>query len=408
MRILLLEDDDAKAKRIEKVLLDTAGKSTKLITVKNVADARNQLDADYFDLLILDIRVPFRDGEQADNNGGIHLLKELLEDEKHKRPRYVVGISGVDDLYEDSNRIFLAHGWALFRYSPTTPEWADSLRYFVNHIICLEQTDVHHQVKNQPNADVVIITALENPEFRYLKSVFPELKGPRPLDSKTLIWEGELQLSTGTFRVVAGHCWQMGLTASSLFMERLITKFNPKLIAMTGICAGYPDSVELGDVIIATQSWEWQGGKIIEGEGNQQGLLAAPESYRASQELIATLTQLKINNSEILDVLNRYVPEDADMKWNIHFGPVVSGLSVVSSKKAMNEIRLQHRKILGLEMEAYAIYAAANFHPANPASIVIKGVCDFGDASKANGHQRIGSLRSAVVLRALIESFLKN
>ena len=361
------------------------------------------LDGKRYDLLIIDIRVPFRSGESADDNGGIHLLKEILEDEQHRRPRYVVGISGAEDLFDESNRIFASHGWALLRYSPALPEWADSLRYFVDHILEIDEFQKNNE-QSISKADVVILTALEHPEFSGVRTVFPELKGPRPLDLKTLIWEGDLVIGTDRLRIVACSCWQMGLTASALMIERLLSEFRPKLISMTGICAGYSDKVALGDVIVATQSWEWQGGKIVEEKEMGRKLLPAPESYRASQELVTALSVFKANKRGVNDVLEKYSPSENEKSWGLHFGPVVSGLSVIASNQMMQEIRNQHRNILGLEMEAYSVYAASNFHPINPKCIVIKGVCDFGNESKADDFQKIGSIRSAAVLRALLES----
>lgn len=403
MKILLLEDDDEKARRIKSVL-DSVGKELFLVEVKaDVASARARLDEDLFDLLILDIRVPFREGEASDDKGGIHLLKELLEDEQHKRPRYVVGISGAEDIFQESSLIFRSHGWALLQYSPVLPEWADSLRYFVEHIIRSDKLQIHKEPKS-PKADVVIITALENPEFSGVKTIFPELKGPRPLDSKTLIWEGEITVGSEKIRIVSSSCWQMGLTASALLVERLLSEFQPKIIAMTGICAGYRDVVSLGDIIVATQSWEWQGGKIVQGEDELRKLLPAPEPYRASQELVTALSIFKTDKRLINEILNRYCPSEMEQTWRLHFGPVVSGLSVIASQREMDDIRTQHRKILGLEMEAYSVYAASHFHPISPRCVVIKGVCDFGDEAKGDDFQRFSSIISATVLRAMLES----
>jgi nucleoside phosphorylase len=89
--------------------------------------------------------------------------------------------------------------------------------------------------------------------------------------------------------------------------------------------------------------------------------------------------------------------------WNVHLGPMLSGLSVVANGDVMTSIARQHRNVLGLEMEAYAIYAAATFAASDCKALVVKGVCDFGDAGKEDSVQKIAAHRSAMVLRAILE-----
>lgn len=399
MKVLLLEDDDSKANRVREVIVSAAGGYADICTCNDVATARQNLNAAVFDLIVLDVQVPIRRDEAPEDTAGVELLKELLEDGAHKLPRYVVGVTGIERLYDDCSTVFSAHGWALLPYSPASGEWADALRYFVGHVarhaVAQQQTGA-----TEAPVDVVILTALEQPEFYGLKTAFPELKGPRPLDEKTLLWEAEIPGPKRPLRIAATFAWQMGLTATALLSERLITSLRPSLFAMTGICAGFPDSVRLGDVIVATQSWEWQGGKLVPGKDGTS-LQPAPEPYRPSAAVLTALKQCTSLDA-VREVISKYFPSDSGSSWTTHFGTLVSGLSVVAAKEKMDEVRLQHRKVIGVEMESYAIYAAARFHPLSPHSIVVKGVCDFGDSSKNDAFQLPAAIRSALLLRALI------
>jgi nucleoside phosphorylase len=284
----------------------------------------------------------------------------------------------------------------LLRYSPSDHTWADSLAYFVKHIGAISGAS-----SVLPRADVVILTALEDPEFSAIRTVFPELSGPRSLDEKTLYWEGEISIGGHSLRIVAGYSWQMGLTAAAVLASKFISAFKPKIIAMTGICAGFEDDIALGDVIVATQSWEWQGGKLKD-SADGTALAAAPEPYRASRTLVTDLHALSANTKLIDAVTREFFPRDIGSTWKVHFGPMVSGLSVVASSTVMAEVKTQHRKMLGLEMEAYAIYAAAEFNAYECQRIVIKGACDFGSAEKSDNFQNISALRSALTLRSLL------
>lgn len=400
MRILIVEDDQAKYQRIcEVVKACRSVEDSSLFEItraSTVADSRQLLSTQNFDLMVLDVRVPIRDNEDPDDNAGIQLLEQLFLDDEYNRPKYVVGISGVEALYQSASKKFHRHGWILLQYSPTDQTWCNALSYFVRHIDTLAVP-----VEKHAPADVVILAALEDPEFTSIREVFPELQGPRTLDGKTLFWEGEVTGNDGPLRVVAGYSWQMGLTAAAVLADKFLNEFKPKLLAMTGICAGFEKTINLGDVIVATQSWEWQGGKIKDGPEGPT-LAAAPEPYRASQSIITNLRSLSLDKDFHLSLTRQFYPQDTGQTWSLHYGPMVSGLSVVASATVMAEAQQQHRKMLGLEMEAYAIYAAAELNSHECKRIVLKGVCDFGTSEKADNFQKKAAMRSALSLRALI------
>lgn len=407
MKILIVEDDLHKAARISSVLKGCVPKNDpvggRLIHAKNIADARQHLSETEFDLMVLDVRIPIRYGEDPDDAAGIQLLEQLFIDEEYQRPRYVVGLSGIEHLYTEAAAKFHRHGWILLKYSPTDSYWSDSLAYFVKHI----NTVAGNTLPTHLPADIVVLAALEDPEFVSLREVFPELNGPRTLDGKTLYWEGEIEIGGTTLRVVAGYSWQMGLTAAAVLTDKFINTFKPRLVAMVGICAGFEMDIALGDVIVATQSWEWQGGKIR--DTNQGPTLSiAPEPYRASQSVITDMHAMTAGKGFAQNITTRYFPQDTGSVWKVHFGPMVSGLSVVASAAVMDEAKLQHRKMLGLEMEAYAVYTAAEFNSHDCLRVVLKGVCDFGTSVKADNFQKIAAMRSCICLRTLLERTPQN
>lgn len=67
-------------------------------------------------------------------------------------------------------------------------------------------------------------------------------------------------------------------------------------------------------------------------------------------------------------------------------------------------IRKHNRKVVAIDMEACAVYAAyaASVHP--QPSITIKSVCDFADARKDSSVQRFCSAASMRVVAAAIRA----
>lgn len=396
MRVIVLEDSDEKFAHVSEVLRGEGLHDENVARAKNVATARALMSNEQFALLVLDVQVPMRDGEDEDSQGGIYLLKEILFDDTCRRPSYVVGLTGVPEVYASQAPLFQRQGWALLEYSASLSGWSQSLRDFLRHI--------RKTVPDNPpveTADVVLLTALADPEFTALRRVFPELNGPKPIDERTLAWKGEIFVNGKTLRIVAGYSWQMGLTAAGILAERFISRFQPKIVAMSGICAGRRGKVGLGDVVVGTQSWEWQGGKIADSDGEAE-LLHAPEPCRAPADLILSTRNLIAKPTWRGQLEERYV-QTSDTQWSVQLGPMLSGLSVVANGDVMTSISRQHRNVLGLEMEAYAIYAAATFASYDCKALVVKGVCDFGDAGKEDSVQKLAALRSAMVLRAILE-----
>jgi nucleoside phosphorylase len=88
----------------------------------------------------------------------------------------------------------------------------------------------------------------------------------------------------------------------------------------------------------------------------------------------------------------------------IKYGLIVSGSSVVAHAEQVKEIITRHPASLGLEMEIFAIYTAAqkSIGPKKPAVIGIKGVADFGDGLKHGKIQPHASILSFYVMLALV------
>jgi nucleoside phosphorylase len=78
----------------------------------------------------------------------------------------------------------------------------------------------------------------------------------------------------------------------------------------------------------------------------------------------------------------------------------------LADAEAVNEIKSQHRDLLGIEMEAYGVYAAAAFASRpQPKAIALKSVCDFADADKNDSAQRFAAYMSAQVMRTFFDRY---
>jgi nucleoside phosphorylase len=74
---------------------------------------------------------------------------------------------------------------------------------------------------------------------------------------------------------------------------------------------------------------------------------------------------------------------------------MASGASVIADDDAARSIVTQQRELLAIEMEAYAVMAAAEYvDDPKPIAIIIKSVCDYADAKKNDDWQKYASYTS--------------
>jgi nucleoside phosphorylase len=90
----------------------------------------------------------------------------------------------------------------------------------------------------------------------------------------------------------------------------------------------------------------------------------------------------------------------------MHIGPIASGSAVVADESVLPAILEQQRQLIGLEMEAYGLMAAAHAASPKPIAFVLKSVCDFASAKKDDRFQAYAAYTSANALRVFLEKYI--
>jgi nucleoside phosphorylase len=96
---------------------------------------------------------------------------------------------------------------------------------------------------------------------------------------------------------------------------------------------------------------------------------------------------------------------------SVHLGPFASGSSVVVDPSKLDLIKEHQRKLIGIDMEAYGVYYAANncSKPKPKAVISMKSISDFADQRKSDDFQGYASYTSAqYAFRFFTERVLPN
>jgi nucleoside phosphorylase len=318
------------------------------------------------------------------------------------------------------------------------------------------------------HVDILIVNALRM-EFdaaeAALRAIGVVLE-PSSTDHNATCSLGTLPTNDGARSIGLARPTRMGAVPVVTLASSLVERLRPICLAMSGVCAGNPDNVALGDVIVAEIAYAYDEGKRtkdgFEGDHRQiplsdrwqrmaqelslEGLstygaaseeerriwfleqLAAgvdPARHPAREryldgtlwgELVRALeregliervgSQFKLRTAGIdaVDVRRAYdMAPVTRLPFAVHVGPVASGNAVVKDGVTWNSLKAQGvRTALGLEMEAAAIAQVAHRLEV-PYWIVAKGVMDYADPKKDDRFKLFAALASAQVLVRLLQ-----
>ncbi|MFB9439734.1 phosphorylase family protein [Streptomyces showdoensis] len=244
---------------------------------------------------------------------------------------------------------------------------------------------------------------------------------------------------------------------------------QPGCLAMCGVCAGNPDEVALGDVVVADPVYEWDEGKQspagLKGDHRQFRLdhrwLHAVQDFTPSglpshrpaddEDALPWLLERLYRGQDPRShpALRRYFPEgtwgarlrqweqggwigraragleltdqgaesvqrrlydDVDgprrLPFEVVAAPMASGSAVVADPGLWARLqRMGARKIAAVEMEAATVATVAHQHRV-PYCLIAKGVMDHADSDKDDRHKRFAARASAEVLYALLARLL--
>ncbi|WP_170411330.1 phosphorylase family protein [Ruegeria atlantica] len=370
MKVLIVEDNPEKLASVQQ---EVSSRFSDFATTIDAADCLSEASKliyeRTYDLIILDLMLPFRHGDTPTDVS--EEVLDLVKGSSNNQSTNAIALTGFDDLVDTRIRSFAEAGIGLVLFDEERQQWKQTLALELE------------KVKAVPAIDFLFVCALEK-ERQALKHSGATLGAPinyRGLDC--------ISVEIGKLRGVCVRTARMGLVEAAICTAKSIDYFNPSVVAMPGICAGFDDETKLGALIASDICWEYQTGKWTD-EGFKMEAYGVNMSPEARSE-IATILAEDPTGSRYKDGLFN----DEVSSSTIQLAPSTSGSAVVSSAEAMERIGTQHRKVAGLDMEMFSVYQAASSSQRKPVFFGAKTVVDLGDAQKNNHLQTPGSVLSA-------------
>jgi nucleoside phosphorylase/CheY-like chemotaxis protein len=406
MKILIVDDLPKKIKALVDTLNECRVNREDILIAQCAIEAKRILMHTHVELMIVDIMLPQRPEDTPTVQTSLELLTELLEDETYKTPAHILGVTAYLEAMAEAQPLFQEQTWGLLQFDESTTDWAIPVCNAVEFIRRrAEQPIVAHY-----DVDICVLTALSDPEMKAVYRLPWEWQPPTPLDDSIFVRKGSLLIEGVRYSVVAACAPRMGMVASALTASKLIESFRPRILAMVGICAGIKSKTNLGDVIFADATWDWQSGKKVAIEkkdgGHNAGRLEIAPHQLPVPEFLRSRVRNFADDSDVWNAIREGWPSPPASRLKLIIGPLASGSVVLADSQTISEIQTQHRSLVGIEMEAYGVLAAASSSSKpRPIPVVFKAVCDFADSEKNDAMQTYASYTSA---QALHEFLIRN
>lgn len=387
LRVLVVDDEHEKVVAIS-TELNKLGLPIHIESRTDAASARRLLQSERFDLVLIDVSLPDALDTGPSPMAGFDFYDLISIDDQIYIPRSILFITAKEDKLEESRAEANARGVELCEVHPASEIWRPFLaaraRLVYRHVKSEGSTDV----------DVAVITAMRTPELSEVLALDYGWQRKRfPGDPSTYHF-GVATTDGRSIKVVAVAASRKGMSASAAVAAKVATKLKPKYLVMLGICAGIPGKTNLGDVIVASSTWDWGSGKHTQDESGS----VVFKTGALQSTLDPTLLEIARDVGEELEVRQKiragWTAAMPAGEFSVHAGPMATGASVLAHEGLVEGIVDQNRDVLGIEMEAYAVMAAAE--SCKCGAIVLKSVCDYADASKSDDWQKYAAYTSAM------------
>ena len=247
--------------------------------------------------------------------------------------------------------------------------------------------------------DVVIITALSKERdavLRHLNSVEEITVKDRTYYKSVIQHENGRDSCT----TVVLSLPNMGNTEAAIATTQAITIWNPSQVIAVGIAGGVKkgESRYLGDIIVADQIVGYEPGRITDGKTERRFQVIRP-----AYKLIETARNLRPEEWVFGATKSRPDGSSGRTVPNVHFGVVASGEKVVADENLVKELQSSWSQLIGIEMEGYGVGLAAFEAETVPGMLLVKGICDWADASKKDEWQEYAADITAAFIVALLK-----
>ncbi|MBY2914133.1 hypothetical protein [Rhizobium leguminosarum] len=391
MRILLIEDSEKKIEEIQKILsLVSVGAAIEPTIIRTMSEAVKTTSLLQYDLIILDLMIPYLPGANPSSDAGYELLRELRKSGPNQFTK-VVSISAYPDEVSVYREKFDQLAVIITAFDDDG-SWISTLKAVISELQAARQI---------PRAvDFLIVCALDEEREGYQLT---DLRRISDVSVKGLNVRFVKSDECGIGIILRTS--SMGLVTATYETALALQIFATDVVAMSGICAGFSSKVSLGQLVCASLAWEYQAGKW-----SKDGFEIAPLQVPLPAGTRGVIDNYFDDENLVRDVeqkLGRMASMPTELS-KPKIAPMATGSAVIAELSKLQHIKVQHRQVAALDMETFGVYYAAHQqYPQVQHYFSIKTVVDLADSSKDDHLHAYGSALSAHVVTEVIKRIRK-
>ena len=389
MKILILEDDIDKMKEITSEIIMFEA-NAEIITSENQMDFSTKLERHLYDLIIIDLMVPLSKDQIP-----IDLTETLIYKIRD------------EDCVNTNTKIL-----AMTKYPEAAHKCVDDLSVVGLQIGHYSDNDQWKSLllknlkssKPQEIYDFVIVCALQK-EAKAFEQVLSNIS---PSENIMGLECRRVKVADSNGLIIT--CPRMGLVVASIVTTKALEYFKPKVICMSGICAGLKSSgAKIYDLIISDTSYQHDAGKWTNGK-----LVSEIYQVQLDSDVKTFINSKIIDNQEIESMLTQGLNFERDEYHDQHIRPKIkleitsSGSTVIADSEIIKSVEDTHRKVHSFEMETFALYESARMSPLKPKYFSCKCVVDDGSESKSDNYHRLACLFAAKCTVEVLSGLLRS
>lgn len=378
MKVVVFEDDDNKWMAIKDCLLSKGLREANIKRIENVARFVEIASAP-IDLCIIDIRMPGVTGGEA-RSAGVELLQML--DYSKMQPIPVLAITAYPEEANAVRSYFDSRGCIIYNYDDRKT-WSQALDIFIA------------QANEKGRYDFLLFAALKEERDAFL--TLPDIRIKSIKRGGLDIWEFDLAGRSGAIILLP----RMGLINAAVVTARALEMYSPSVVAMSGICAGIEGNAELGQLLVTDFVWEYQSGKWL-----NEVFKAEPYQVNIPSNTRLALAKI-LDDSGLLSRLEKHFNGETrpSKVSKPKLAAFTSGSAVIASRKRLDAVNTQHRKVAGLDMELFGFHRATEMSGQPIDAFSAKVVVDKANESKGDELHAYGCIVSAAFTIEALLSF---
>jgi len=394
IRVLIVEDDLPKFGALKLAVIEAGVNERHIEHAFNTTDAIALCRQYQFDLLLLDVNIPKKFNGEPVRGEGVSLLRRIQRDNDSIKPKHIVGVTAYADVLSEFGQEFADQLWTLVHYSEDNDRWVGQVKAKVDYVAALKRSE-NFTDGSTFGVDVAVICALPDVEWRAIRALPCGWQPLRIPHDQTRYISGSIETPGRSISIISAAAPRMGLPSTAVLASKIVANFRPRILAMTGICAGRAGKSELGDVIIADPAYDWGSGKIDTHDGKPR-FRPSPHHLDLDVDVAESLRELFGDAGLRATIRERCPSAPGRGDLQVHIAPMASGAAVIANAATFEGLIDKNRDVMGLEMEGYSVFAAASgCSKPRPLPIVMKAVCDFADEGKADDAQAFAAAASA-------------